>query len=155
MKTSAKKYIFFAVFFVFSVTAYAEININIGVSIPGVTVTEQSEPSVIILPDTPDVYAVPDADVDIYFWNGFWWKITNGKWYKSQKYNSNWVIIGGAPSFYHSVNPHWRKNYSRGEWNGRPWKPEKVKHGNEGKGRGNDKYLNGGEHKKGKGHYKD
>ncbi|MCX5806308.1 MAG: hypothetical protein NT010_09630 [Proteobacteria bacterium] len=44
----------------------------------------QAPPVVIVIPDTDNVYVVPDISADLFFWNGFWWRLNNGFWYRSQ-----------------------------------------------------------------------
>ena len=51
------------------VPAKAGISINIGIGLPP-PIAFQAPPSVIVLPDTRDVYVVPDIDADLYFWSG-------------------------------------------------------------------------------------
>jgi len=53
------------------VPTVAEVNVNIGFALPP-PVVFAAAPEVIVVPDAYGVYAVPDIDVDIFFWNGWW-----------------------------------------------------------------------------------
>src|SRR5512135_2530885 len=57
--------IFLALAVIVPIPAMAEVNIGIGISLPPPIVFE-APPAVVVLPDTDDVYVVPDIDVDIF-----------------------------------------------------------------------------------------
>jgi hypothetical protein len=60
---------------IFPITTMAGVDVNIGFSIPlPPPVVFEAPPDVVALPDTDGVYVAPDASVDIFFWNGFWWR---------------------------------------------------------------------------------
>jgi hypothetical protein len=44
----------------------AQVNINIGISLPPL-ITFEAPPEVIVMPDTNNVYVVPDTDADLFF----------------------------------------------------------------------------------------
>ena len=67
-----------ALIFVVPVPAMAAVDISIGISLPP-PIVFQAPPAVIVLPDANDVYVVPDIDVDMYFWNGWWWRPWQGR----------------------------------------------------------------------------
>ncbi|MGA2527359.1 MAG: hypothetical protein ABSF79_12220, partial [Smithellaceae bacterium] len=50
-------------------------------------------PELVVIPET-NVYAVPDVDVDIFFYSGWWWRPWEGRWYRSRNYNSGWGYYG-------------------------------------------------------------
>ncbi len=83
-------------------------------------------PVVIVIPDTDDVYVVPDIYPDLFFWNGWWWRPWKGNWYSSQYYNRGWVYYNHIPSFYFGVVPGWRENYIRHDWYGHWWDYERI-----------------------------
>ncbi len=100
-----------------STMAQVGISINIGLPPP---IVFQEPPEVIVLPDTRGVYVVPDVDVELFFWNGFWWRLWEGRWYRSQYYDRGWGYYGYVPSFYYDVvishiiwqrNGHFGSNY--------------------------------------------
>lgn len=51
--------------------ARSEVGIRISIGLPP-PITFSVPPDVIVLPDTDDVYVVPDLNVDLFFWNGWW-----------------------------------------------------------------------------------
>ena len=61
----------------------AAVDIHIGFPLPP-PIIFPAPPEVIVLPDTDDVYVAPDIDVDLFFWNGWWWRPWEGRWYRSR-----------------------------------------------------------------------
>jgi hypothetical protein len=86
----------------------------------------QSPPVVIVIPDTDNVYVVPDISADLFFWNGSWWRIDKGFWYRSQYYDRGWVYYNNVPSFYYDVDPGWRGYYKNKNWHGYRWNYERI-----------------------------
>ena len=83
-------------------------------------------PDVIPLPETDNVYVVPDLDIDVFFWNGWWWRPWQGGWYRSRYYSRGWSHYGGIPTFYYDVDPGWRVYYRDLNWYGNPWHYERI-----------------------------
>ncbi|MDQ7787389.1 MAG: hypothetical protein RDU01_07255 [Thermodesulfovibrionales bacterium] len=71
----------------------AEVNVNIGVNLPAYTFA--APPHVVVIPGTY-VYMVPDIDVDVLFFQGYWWRPYEGRWYRSRNYKGSWRYA--APS---------------------------------------------------------
>ena len=105
--------------------AMAELNISIGVSLPPL-IQFRAPPDVIVIPDTDYVYAVPDIGVDMYFWNGWWWRLWEGRWYRSHYYDRGWGYYGNVPSFYFDVDPGWRRYYRDRDWYGHRWDYQRI-----------------------------
>ena len=63
------------------IPAMAQININIGIPLPP-PIVFPAPPGVIAMPETSGVYVCPDIDADLFFWNGFWWRLWEGRWYR-------------------------------------------------------------------------
>jgi len=113
-----------------SIVSVAKADINVSIDMNGMpNVNISTNTSVVLMPDTPDVYFVPDSNDDVFFWNGMWWHSWQGKWFKSENNNSGWQPCNRAPEFSSKVNPHWRQNYKEGKWNGKPWSYKKVPYG--------------------------
>src|SRR5512135_2821717 len=110
---------------VISAPALAEVGISIGITLPP-PVVFAAPPEVIVMPDTDDVYVVPDVDVDIFFWNGWWWRPWEGRWYRSHYYNRAWAYYDYVPSFYFDVDPGWRGYYRDHDWHGHRWNYERI-----------------------------
>ena len=85
-------------------------------------------PDVVAMPDTDDVYVAPDMDVDMFFWNGWWWRPYEGRWYRSQYYDRGWADYNNVPSFYSDVDPSWRRYYRDRNWYGHRWDYDRIPH---------------------------
>jgi hypothetical protein len=80
-----------------------------------------------VLPETY-VYVVPDIDEDIFFYNGWWWRPWEGRWYRSRHYDSGWARYGSVPSFYRGIPSGWRNDYRDRRWGGRQWDYQQIPH---------------------------
>jgi len=109
---------------VFSVPAMAEVNVGISIPLPPLIVFA-TPPEVVVIPETY-VYAVPDVDADIYFYNGWWWRPWEGRWYRSRHYDSGWVHYQRVPTFYGRIPSGWRDDYRDHRWGGRPWNHQRI-----------------------------
>jgi len=87
----------------------AEVNISIGIPLPPV-ITFTMAPEVIVMPGTY-VYVVPDIDVDIFFYSGWWWRPWEGRWYRSRYYDRDWIYYNYIPAFYYDIDFGWRGYY--------------------------------------------
>lgn len=105
----------------------AEVNISIGFALPEPVYFERP-PEVIVLPDTRYVYVVPESEFDLFFWNGWWWRPWQGRWYRSRSYNRGWAYYNTVPSFYYDVDPDWRDSYRARNWSGHRWNYERIPH---------------------------
>src|SRR5512143_3472273 len=108
-----------------SVPAMAGVDVSIGISLPP-PIVFAAPPDVIAMPETNDVYVVPDVDVDIYFWNGYWWRSWEGRWYRSRYYNRGWGYYANVPTFYFDIDPGWRVYYRNHDWYGHRWNYERI-----------------------------
>ena len=84
-------------------------------------------PQVVVLPET-EVYVVPEYEQDIFFYNGWWWRPWEGRWYRSRYYDREWGFYQGVPSWYSGVYPHWRDNYRNHTWGGHRWDYRVIPH---------------------------
>ena len=102
---------------------------------PGVRVTVPlpppivfpAPPEVVILPET-EVYVAPRVPEEIFFYNGWWWRPWNGRWYRSLHYDSGWGVYGGVPLWYGGIPHNWRENYRNHIWGGHPWNYHYIPH---------------------------
>mgnify|MGYP000882778056 CR=1 FL=1 len=102
--------------------------VDVGVSIPlppGIVFS--APPEMVVIPETY-VYVVPDVDVDIFFYGGWWWRPWEGRWYRSQSYNSGWAHYQSVPSFYREIPSGWRNDYRQRRWGGQPWNYQRIPH---------------------------
>ena len=89
------------------------------------TIPFVAPPEVIVIPET-NVYVVPDIDVDLFFWDSWWWRFWKGRWYRSHDYNRGWAYYNNVPSFYFDVDPGWRGYYKDRNWYGHRWNYERI-----------------------------
>jgi hypothetical protein len=77
----------------YSNRAIAETNVNVGIRIPPPPpFLIPAPPPVVVIPRTY-VYAVPEIEVDILFYHGYWYRPHQGHWYKSRSYNGPWAYL--------------------------------------------------------------
>ncbi len=107
------------------VPAMAGVDVSIGISLPP-PIVFSAPPEVIVVPDADDVYVVPDVDVDIFFWGGWWWRPWEGRWYRSRHYDRGWGYYRDVPRFYYDVDPGWRGHYRDHDWYGHRWNYERI-----------------------------
>jgi hypothetical protein len=114
-----------ALVIVVPIPTMAAVDINVAIPLPP-PIASQAPPDVIAMPDTNDVYAAPDINADLFFWNGWWWRLWEGRWYRSHYYNQGWGYYNNVPSFYFDVDPGWRGYYRDHNWNGHRWNYERI-----------------------------
>ena len=110
-----------------AVPATAQVGISFSIGLPP-PVTFVEPPAVVVLPDTDDVYVVPEIDIDLFFWNGWWWRPWGGRWYRSRYYDRGWGYYRNVPRFYFDIDPGWRVHYRDRHWYGNPWYYERIDH---------------------------
>jgi hypothetical protein len=111
---------------VIPVTTMAGVNVDFRINAPvPPVVVFPAPPALVVIPDTY-VYAVPDIKEDIFFYNGWWWRSWEGRWYRSRHYDKGWAHYRETPAFYSKVPPRWRDNYRSHNWNGHEWNHQKV-----------------------------
>jgi hypothetical protein len=72
---------------------FAEVNVNVGIGLPPPPpLVIPAPPPMFVIPRTY-VYFAPDVDVDIFFYQGYWYRPHQGHWYRSKSYNGKWVYI--------------------------------------------------------------
>lgn len=111
---------------VFPMPTMAEVHVGINISLPP-PIVFAAPPQLVVIPETY-VYGVPDADEDIFFYNGWWWRPWEGKWYRSRNYRSGWGYYRGEPSFYREVPSSWRNDYREHRWQGHEWRAQPISH---------------------------
>jgi len=124
-----KKFFFGAILLalamVVPIPAMAAVNINISIPLPP-PIVFPAPPQVIVVPETSGVYVDPDIDVDLFFCDGFWWRLWEGRWYRSAYYDRDWVFYDGVPRFYFDVDSHWRTYYRNHSWYGHEWNYQRI-----------------------------
>lgn len=126
MKKFLFKTLFVGLVTVIPMTAMAGVNVDVHINAPlPPAIMFPAPPSLVVIPETY-VYAVPEAKEDIFFFNGWWWRSWQGRWYRSRHYDSGWAHYNATPSFYSKVPPRWRDDYRRHNWNGHEWNHQRV-----------------------------
>ena len=100
--------------------------VDVSISLPPLIVFS-APPAMVVIPETY-VYVVPDTDVEIFFYDGWWWRPWEGRWYRSRHYDSGWGYYRRVPSFYARVPRGWRNDYREHRWGGRPWNHQPIPH---------------------------
>jgi len=117
----------------FSSTCNAGVRVGIGINIP--LFTFAAPPSLVVIPGTY-AYFAPEADVDIIFFHGFWYRPYEGRWFRARGYNGPWGFIAAArvprvllelpPDFHHIYRDHPRIAYRDFNRNWRSWERNKY-----------------------------
>jgi hypothetical protein len=110
----------------FPIPTIARVDVGISISLPP-PVVFVSPPEVVIIPET-NVYFVPDLDMEIFFYGGWWWRPWEGRWYRSRSYGSGWAYYRSVPSFYRGMPSSWRDDYREHRWKGHPWDHQRIPH---------------------------
>ena len=126
MKKLLFRTILLALLFLFPVPTMAGVDVGVSISLPPLIVFS-APPAMVVIPETY-VYVVPDTDVEIFFYDGWWWRPWEGRWYRSRHYDSGWGYYQRVPSFYSRVPRSWRNDYREHRWGGRPWNHQPIPH---------------------------
>ncbi len=113
-----------AMAFVAPVPTMAGVDVNVNIALPP-PIVFSAPPALIVLPETY-VYVAPDVDTDLFFYNGWWWRPWEGRWYRSRSYNSGWAYYQRVPSFYSGIPSGWRNDYRDHSWNGHEWNYQRI-----------------------------
>lgn len=105
-------------------TMAARVAVDIHIDLPPAIVYAEP-PQLIVLPETY-VYVVPDQEIDIFFYNGWWWRPWEGRWYRSHTYDSGWTYYQNEPSFYREIPSTWRNDYRDRRWRGHQWDVQRI-----------------------------
>ncbi len=141
-----------------STAGHAEVSVNIQIG-PPPAYAFPGPPQVIAIPGTY-VYLVPGVAVEILFYQGYWYRPYEGRWFRSRSYNGPWqyrehvpeAIVELPPDYYHAYRepppeyrrvPYGQLKKNWGSWeNSRYWEQDEYwrrgrEHGHgEGHGRG-------------------
>lgn len=90
--------------------AAAAVAVDVKVSVPLPRIVIKAEPVLVVVPGTY-VYAAPDVDADLVFYQGFWYRPYGGHWYRSDDYNGRWVAVPdhGVPVAVSKLPPNWKR----------------------------------------------
>ena len=114
----------------------AGVNVNVGISVPPPPpLVVPAPPPMFVIPRTY-VYFAPDVDVDVFFYQGYWYRPHQGHWYRSKSYNGKWVylspskvpraVINVPPDFRHVPPGHRHIPYGDVRKNWKTWERDKY-----------------------------
>ncbi len=126
----------------FSSQSDAGVNVGIGINIPTVGIgvnipayTFAAPPPVVVVPGT-NVYVAPEANIDIVFYRGYWYRPYEGRWYRASDYNGPWAhlapsrvphVLVDLPPDYRNIPPgHTRIPYGQLKKNWGRWESERY-----------------------------
>ncbi len=115
---------FLVMVFIVPIPTMAQVDIRINIPLPP-PLLFPAPPEVIVIPGTY-VYAIPDIDDEIFFWDGWWWRLWEGRWYRSRYYDRGWVYYRYIPYFYYDIDFAWRKYYRDRVWHGHRWEYQRI-----------------------------
>ena len=118
--------IFLALVFITPIPAMAGVRVGVNIGLPPIVIGIGGPPDLVEIPDTEHVYVAPDVSVELFFWNGWWWRPYEGRWYRSHYYDRGWAHYNSVPRFSHHVDPGWRGNYRAHTWHGHQWNYQRV-----------------------------
>lgn len=117
----------------FSSQSNAGVSVGIGINIP--VFTFAAPPPLVVIPGTY-AYFAPEANVDIVFFHGFWYRPYEGRWFRATGYNGPWGLIAPArvpdvllelpPDFRHIYSGYPRIAYRDFNRNWRSWERNKY-----------------------------
>lgn len=117
----------------FLTQSYAGVKVSVGINIPAFRFS--APPPLVVIPGTY-VYFAPEADLDIVFYHGFWYRPYEGRWYRARGYNGPWAYLATArvprvlielPSDYrHVYAGHRRIAYGEFNRNWRRWERDRY-----------------------------
>jgi len=126
MKKSLLGILLMAIVIAAPITAKAGVRVGVNIGIPPIVIGVGGPPDLVEVPYAAGVYVAPDVNVDLFFWNGWWWRPYGGHWYRSRYYDRGWGYYNRVPRFYQRVDPAWRGYYRAHNWHGRPWNYERI-----------------------------
>jgi hypothetical protein len=115
-----------ALVLVLPIPTMAGADVGINISLPPLIVFA-APPEMIVIPET-NVYVVADLDADFFFYNGWWWRPWEGRWYRSRNYSSGWGYYQYVPSFFRAIPSSWRNDYREHRWKGHQWNYQRIPH---------------------------
>ncbi len=108
----------------------ARIELNIG--LPSVVL--HADPPVVVIPGTY-VYMVPDIEASILFYDGYWYRPYEGRWFRAESYNGPWVYVEPSwvpralielpPDYRHLPRGYHRIPYAEFRGNWQRWEHER------------------------------
>jgi hypothetical protein len=116
----------------FSSQSYAAVSVGVGINLPAYRFA--APPPMVVIPGTY-AYFAPEATVDIVFYQGYWYRPYEGRWFRARAYNGPWGILAPArvprvlidlpPDYRHAYREHPRIGYRDFNKNWRRWERDR------------------------------
>lgn len=144
MRSSGLVFLFvgtvFALTTVFAGASNAGVDVSVGVNVPLPLYVAPAPPPVVVIPGSY-VYYVPDVDVDILFYHGYWYRPHGQYWYRSSSYNGPWhhmaphgvphALVSLPPNYRHMPPRYGKIPYGHLKKNWAKWERERYWHHND------------------------
>lgn len=100
--------VFLALVVIAPAESSAGVNINVTIPFPGMVIS--APPVMAVIPGTY-VYYPPDVGVDVFFYNGSWYRPYRGQWLIAAEYNGPWgsIAIQRVPGVLMNLPSHYRQ----------------------------------------------
>lgn len=76
----------------FSEPARAEVSVGVNINLGPPPIVVSAPPAVVMIPGS-QVHFVPDPNIDVFFYGGYWWSPRGAQWYRARAYNGPWGVI--------------------------------------------------------------
>ena len=76
----------------FSEPARAEVSVGVNINLGPPPIVVAEPPQVVMIPHS-QVHFVPDPNIDVFFYGGYWWSPRGEQWYRARAYNGPWGVI--------------------------------------------------------------
>jgi len=76
----------------FSEPARAEVSVGVNINLGPPPIVVSAPPAVVMIPGS-QVHFVPDPQIDVFFYGGYWWSPRGEQWYRARAYEGPWGVI--------------------------------------------------------------
>ena len=84
----------------------ADVDVDVNIRLPVLAVG--SDPMMAVIPGTY-VYFVVDQEVDLFFYQGYWWRLHGNRWYRAAAPGGPWRFFKTVPPPLLKLPPGWRR----------------------------------------------
>jgi len=99
-----------------SAPARAEVGVGININLGPPPIVVAQPPEVVMIPGS-QVHFVPDPQIDVFFYGGYWWSPRGDRWYRARAYNGPWGVMerSRVPRAVIYVPRDYRSRYGNGK----------------------------------------
>ena len=117
-------------------SAQVQVNVDVRVPLPPLPrFVFPAPPTVVVVTETY-MYVVPDVEVDIVYYHGYWYRPHSDRWYRASSYNGPWRLLGVGqvpgpfmrlPPGFRTVRPEYERiPYQQMKQNWKKWENERY-----------------------------